>query len=167
MIRILPLLLLFFIISNSCKVSYSLTGASIPVDLKTVEIPYFQNHALNVQAMLSRNLTEKLKDKIQSQTSLKLVNDGGDAIFEAEITGYAVSSAAITGENVAAKNRLTITVHVKYSYKKDSKLDYDTSFSRYEDFNSTLSLQSVENDLIEKIGDQLVEDIFNKAFVNW
>jgi hypothetical protein len=167
MIRLLPLLLLVFMISNSCKVSYTLSGASIPPELKTVEIPYFQNHALNVQPMLSRTLTEKLKDKIQSQTSLKLVNNSGEAVFEGEITSYTVSPAAITGENVAAKNRLTITVHVKYTYNKDSKLDYDASFSRFEDFNSTQSVQTVETELIDKIGDQLVEDIFNKAFVNW
>lgn len=167
MIRLLPLLFLAFIIGNSCKVNYNLTGASIPPDLKTVEIPYFQNHALNVQPMLSRTLTEKLKDKIQSQTSLKLVNTSGEAVFDGEITSYTVTPAAITGENVAAKNRLTITVHVKYTCSKSSKDDFDASFSRFEDFSSTQSIQSAEAELIDKIGDQLIEDIFNKAFGNW
>lgn len=167
MIRVFLLLFLTILISNSCKVSYSLSGATIPTEAKTVEIPYFQNHALTVQPMLSRTLTEKLKDKIQSQTSLKLVNGSGDIVFDGEITGYTVTAAAITGENIAAKNRLTITVHVKYTCSKDNKWDYDTSFSRFEDFGSTQSIQSVETELIDKIGDQLIEDIFNRAFVNW
>jgi hypothetical protein len=130
-------------------------------------VAYFQNRASVVQPMLSRNLTEKLKDKIQSQTSLKLVNESGDAVFEGEITNYVVTPAAITGDNQAQKNRLSITVNVRFTNKKESQFDFETSFTRYEDFSSFASLQSVENDLIEKIGDQLVEDIFNKAFVNW
>jgi hypothetical protein len=117
--------------------------------------------------MLSRNLTEKLKDKIQSQTSLTLVNESGDILIDGEITGYAVQPAAIQGDNIAAKNRLTVTVHVKYTNSKDDEFDYDTSFSRFEDFDSNASLDAVENELIDKIADQLVEDIFNKAFVNW
>ncbi|HEX3008298.1 MAG TPA: LptE family protein [Bacteroidales bacterium] len=154
------------LMNNSCGV-YTLTGASIPPDVKTAEIPYFQNRALVVQPMLSRELTEKLKDKIQSQTDLKLVNTSGDVVFEGEISSYNVSAAAITGENLAAKNRLTITVKVKFTNKKDSKLDFDTSFSRFEDFDSNTSVDAVEAELIDNIGDQLVEDIFNKAFVNW
>jgi hypothetical protein len=120
-----------------------------------------------VQPLLSRELTEKLKDRIQSQTNLKLVNESGDVVFEGEITGYTVTPAAITGENVAAKNRLTITVRVKFTNTKESQYDFDTSFSRFADFDSNLSLDAVENDLIRQIGDFLVEDIFNRAFVNW
>lgn len=154
-------------LTSSCKVRYSLTGASISADVKTAEVPYFQNRASVVQPMLSRNLTEKLKDKIQSQTSLQLVNESGNVVFEGEISDYVVTPAAITGDNVAAKNRLTITVKVKFTNTKDPQLDFDSNFSRFEDFDSNASLDAVENDLIDKIADQLIEDIFNKAFVNW
>jgi hypothetical protein len=71
--------------------------------------------------MLSRELTEKLKDKIQGQTVLKLVNESGDVQFEGEISNYSVTPAAITGDNVAAKNRLTISIRVKYSNSKESQ----------------------------------------------
>jgi len=151
---------------NSCGI-YTLSGASISKEVKTAEVPYFQNRALVVQPMLSRELTEKLKDKIQSQTSLKLVNESGDVQFVGEISNYVVTPAAITGDNVAAKNRLTITVKVKFTNSKESQFDFESSFSRYADFNSNLSIDAVETDLIKEIGDLLVEDIFNKAFVNW
>lgn len=166
MFRFILLAFLYLMLNNSCGV-YSLTGASISKDVKSAEVPYFQNRALVVQPMLSRNLTEKLKDKIQSQTSLNLVNESGDVKFEGEITNYVVTPAAITGENVAAKNRLSITVKVKFANSKENQYDFDSSFTRFEDFDSNVSLEAVENDLIDKIGDQLVEDIFNKAFVNW
>lgn len=164
--RLILISVCYLILANSCKI-YSLSGASISKDVKTATVQYFQNRALLVQPMLSRNLTEKLKDKIQSQTSLKLVNESGDAQFEGEITNYDTQPVAIQGNNVAAKNRLTITVRVRFANSKENQFDYDTSFTRYEDYDSNKTLESVENDLIDKIGDQLVEDIFNRAFVNW
>lgn len=166
MFRLLVLSLFCLLLNNSCGI-YSLTGASIPADVKTAAVPFFQNRATVVQPMLSRELTEKLKDKIQSQTDLKLVNESGDVLFEGEITNYSVTPAAITGENVAAKNRLTITLKVKFTNTKDSKLDFDTSFSRFADYDSNASLDAVETDLINEIGDLLVDDVFNRAFVNW
>lgn len=165
MLRIITLAIFSLFLYNSCKI-YTLSGASTG-EAKTAEIPYFQNRASLVQPSLSRELTEKLKDKIQSQTNLKLVNDGGDTKFEGEITGYDVTPAAITGDNLAAKNRLTITVKVKFVNSTDSQFDFESSFSRFEDFDSNTSVDAVENELIDKIGDQLIEDIFNKAFVNW
>ena len=49
----------------------------------------------------------------------------------------------------------------------EPELDYDTSFSRYEDYDASQNLSDVENELIELILEDLVEDIFNRAFVNW
>jgi hypothetical protein len=165
MLRVVFLAILSLFLYNSCGV-YRLSGASTG-EAKTAEIPYFQNRASVVQPSLSRELTEKLKDKILSQTNLKLVNEGGDTRFEGEITGYDVTPAAITGDNLAAKNRLTITVKVKFVNSTDSQFDFEGSFSRFEDFDSNVSVDAVETKLIDNIGEQLVEDIFNKAFVNW
>ncbi len=165
MFRVIVIAFFGLLLYSSCKI-YSLTGASTG-DAKTAEVPYFQNRALNVQPSLSRELTEKLKDRILSQTNLKLVNEGGDTKFEGEVSRYEVTPAAITGENLAAKNRLTIEIKVKFTNSTDSQFDYETSFSRFEDFDSNASLDAVENDLIDKIADALVEDVFNKAFVNW
>lgn len=165
MLRLLTFSIFCLFLASSCKI-YTLSGANTG-DAKTAEVPYFQNRAMNVQPSLSRELTEKLKDRIQSQTSLTLVNDGGDTKFEGEITSYQVSPAAITGENMAAKNRLSISVKVRYTNSRDSQYDFDSSFSRFEDFDANTSLDAVESELIDKIADQLVEDIFNRAFVNW
>jgi hypothetical protein len=165
MFRVIVLAVFSLFLYNSCGI-YKLSGASTG-DAKSAEIPYFQNRALNVQPSLSRELTEKLKDRIQSQTNLKLVNEGGDTKFEGEILRYEVTPAAITGDNLAAKNRLTIEIKVKFTNSTDGQYDYETSFSRFEDFDSNASLDAVENDLIDKISDALVEDVFNRAFVNW
>ena len=155
---------------SSCKIKYSLSGASIPPDAKTVSIAYFPNNAPMVAPILSSTLTDALQDRFSRQTRLTLVREGGDLSFEGEITNYTSTPASITasGEDaVAAMNRLTITVRVRFVNTLDPKQNYDRTFSAFSDYSSNSLLQSVESQLIPEIVDMLVEDIFNAAVSNW
>ena len=160
------LVLIFSASLSSCGL-YTFTGASVPPEAKTVSIALFPNKAELVQPVLSQSFTESLREKFSSQTSLILVPRNGDLHFEGEITGYSTEPVAITGEQQAALIRLKITVNVRYVSKFSPKDNFETSFSRYEDYSSSLNLASVELDLISKISAALVEDIFNKSVVNW
>ncbi|MFA5782629.1 MAG: LptE family protein [Bacteroidales bacterium] len=162
-------LIAFFILSafTACKVNYSFTGGSIDPKIKTISIQYFPNNASIIQPTLSQAFTEALRDKFSSQTKLTLVNKGGDLNIDGSITGYLTQPVAIQGDETAALNRLTITVNVKFSNKSDEKQNFEQTFSRFEDFQSSQSLSSVEETLINDINEALVEDIFNKAVVNW
>lgn len=151
----------------SCRVSYSFTGASISPNVKTVSIAYFPNNAGLVVPTLSRTFTDALRDYFTSQTNLNLVDRNGDLNLEGAITQYAVQPVAIQGNETAALNRLTIVVSVKFTNKTDSKQVWENTFSRYQDYPSTSNLVSVQEKLIGEITDQLVQDIFNKAVVNW
>jgi hypothetical protein len=154
---------------TGCKlmgISYSTSGASTE-GLKTVSIQYFQNRASLVQPSLSQTLTDALIDKCKAQTNLTVTNDLGDANFEGEISDYNTKPQTVSAAAEAAVNRFTITVKVKYTNSVDPTLSYEQSFSRYKDYNSALDLSQVEDDLTKDIVDELVEDIFNKAFVNW
>ena len=170
-INIIPgVVVLLILLLNSCgSVKYSLSGASIHPDAKTVSVQYIQNNAPIINAQLSQLLTEELKDKFVSQTSLSLINGNGDLDFEGEITGYETKPMAIQNNDVAALNRLTITIRIKFTNSKDpdSKYDFDKSFSQYQDYESQFDLSQVEGDLVTKIVEQLVEDIFNESVVNW
>jgi hypothetical protein len=164
---VVPLLFFSATVLTGCKVTYGFSGVNISPEVLTYTVKYFPNRAPIVQAQLSQLFTETLQDKIQSNTSLDLASDGGDVHFSGEITGYATRPTAITGDETAARNRLTITIRVKYSNLLDPDLDYDTSFSRYEDYDASNNLTDVEDALIALILDNLIEDIFNKAFVSW
>lgn len=146
---------------------YSFTGASISPDVKTISIKYFPNNALLVQPTLSSIFTETLRDKFTNQTNLKLVNSGGDLNIEGEITGYSAEPVAIQGNQQAALQRLKITISVRFTNKKDEKQNFETSFSRYEDYNASSRLSEVETSLIETITEALAQDVFNKSVVNW
>ena len=151
---------------NFCGV-YSFTGASIPPEAKTVSVTLFPNQADLVQPILSQTFTEALRDRFVAQTSLVLLPRNGDLAFEGEITGYGTEPVAITGSQQAALIRLKITVNVRFSNKFDPKADFESKFTRYEDYSSALNLVSVEAELIDKITKDLVDEIFNKAVVNW
>ena len=161
------LLVMVLLVLPSCRVSYSFTGASISPNVKTVAIAYFANNAGLVVPTLSRTLTDGLRDYFTSQTNLIQVDRGGDLTLDGTITGYVVIPVAIQGNETAAMNRLTITVNVKFVNKTDSKQNWESAFSRYQDYSSSFNLQSVQESLIKDITGELVQDIFNKAVVNW
>lgn len=151
---------------NGCGV-YSFTGASISPDIKTISIQQFPNLAMLVQPTLSQSFTMTLRDKFASQTNLNVLQNNGDLNIEGEITGYTNQPVAIQGNQQAALNRLTITVKVRFTNKKNNKQDFESTFTQYRDYSSQSNLSAVENDLIKEINTDLVEDIFNKAVVNW
>ena len=164
-VRIAVLVMALAWICQGCGI-YSFSGASIPAEAKTVSVEYIPNHAQLVDPMLSDNITTALRDAMNSQTTLDLVESGGDLAFEGEIVDYKTSPVAITGQT-AALNRLTITVKVRFTNNIDDSKDFEQTFSRYEDYPSDQDLSSVQSSLTSVIVEQLVEDIFNKALVNW
>ena len=152
---------------TGCKVTYSLSGASIAPEVQTVTINYFQNNAALVLPSLSTTLTESLQDSFLCQTPLKVVRENGDMNFEGEITNCTSTPASISGEEYAIQNRLSVTVRVRFTNAIQPEYNFDKSFTAYQDYPSEQLLQSVEGSLIPEIVDQLVEDIFNAAVSNW
>ncbi len=146
---------------------YSFTGASIPPQAETISVDYFPNDAPLVQPTLSQMFTEELQNIFTRQTNLRMIEGVGHLHFEGSITDYRTEPIAITGDDRAAMNRLTITVRVSFFNEYDEEAEFQRSFSRYYDYDSNLSLAQIENDAIEVIVKELAEDIFNQAVVNW
>lgn len=164
LIRTMLFLPVFFL--TGCRI-YSFTGASISPEVKTVSIDNFQNRASIVQPSLSQVFTEKIKEKFISQTNLSQVSSNGDLQFEGFISDYNTQPTAIQGNEQAALNRLTVTVKVKFVNTKDEKQGFESTFSRFTDYDSRKNLASIEIELINEVCNQLVDDIFNKAVINW
>ena len=150
----------------SCGI-YSFTGTNIQPDVKTITIPLVEYKALRVNPSLSNQLTEALQDKFRKLTSLEQVDVDGDLELVCEVTGYDVKAVAVTAGEVAAQNRLTVTVKIEFSNRKYPEDDVSSSFSAYEDFDSSNSLDAVEGSLCETIVEKLVEDIFNASVAQW
>ncbi len=151
----------------SCRIAYSFTGANISPQVKTYSVYYFPNRARLINPTLSQSFTEALREKLQRQTSLNELGEDGDLIFEGQITGYEVRPMAIQKEDMAALNRLTISVRVKFTNNIEPDQSKEQTFSAFEDFDSTSSLSAVEDGLVPEIINKLTEDIFNATLANW
>lgn len=150
------------------KISYTFTGGTVPTEAKTFSVGYFSNKAPIVVPYLSSKFTEQLKDKMRNQTNLNEVTEGnGNLQFEGQITGYQQKPVNIQKNEVAGANRLTITIRVKYTNPYDDELSFDTSFSHYYDYDNSVDFTSVEEEAINDIIERIIDDIYNKAFVNW
>ena len=150
----------------SCGV-YSFTGASIPNEAKTISVQYISNKAAIVQPSLSQVITDGLIDAFAGQTNLEITENEGDLSFSGYITKYQIKPMAIKANETASQNRLTIAIKIKYNNSFDDKQNFESTFSRYRDYASSENIVDVEGGLIEEISKELIEDVFNKAFVNW
>lgn len=154
---------------QGCGVKYGFTGGSIPENMKTVHVAYFENIAPMVYQTLGQNFTEGLKERIRNQSRLSQVNGEADAMFEGVITGYDIAPAAVEANtDRAAMNRLTITVKVKYTNRLDEtgESDFEENFSQFREFAGS-NVTAQEETLTKEIIELLTEDIYNRAFANW
>lgn len=149
------------------KVTYNLTGGSIPPDAKTFSVAYFPNNATMVSPILSSTMTDALVDIFTRRTRLMQIDDGGDFAFEGEIVNYTSTTASVSSDDYALQNRLTITVKVRFTNALDESQSWNKTFSAYEDYDSSLLLTEVEGELIPQIVDKLATDIFMASASNW
>jgi hypothetical protein len=151
-----------------CRVTYSFSGTSIDPDVHTICLPTFEYKAMRVNPSLSNELSEALRTRFRRMTSLEQVEMDGDLEITGEITGYDVQASAVTAQEVAAQNRLTVVVKVDFNNVKHPEESFSgKSFSAYADYDSSNSLDAVESTLCAEIIDKIIEDIFNATVAQW
>ena len=170
-----PYIVLFMFLTG-CGV-YSFTGANISPNVKSISIQRFNDEIGTGPPNLSQLFTEKIRDYYQQNTSLSIVPTEGDLQIEGSIVGYQLSPMAprasgsqqFENTDIAALQRLTITVRVTYINTQDDSFDFDNqSFSFYQDYDpERQDFNSIESELVEFIYDQIVLDIFNATVANW
>jgi|TARA_B100001094_G_scaffold8269_1_gene7393 hypothetical protein len=155
----------------SCGI-YSFTGSSIPVGVETFQVDYFENTAggkpgSTIEPGLDRDFTIALQDLIVNQTSLNLVNEGGDIKYSGEIIEFSVTPMAATAEIRAAQNRLTMAVMVNYENVLNEEDNIEKRFSFYYDFPGNLQVYDIKDSALEEIFERIIQDIFNETLAKW
>lgn len=156
------------VVLGGCIPSYKLNGSAIDYSVyKTIHVSDFPIRAALVYPPLQQTFETELLDYITRNTRLQTTDGASDLQLEGEITGYSLSPQAVTEDAYASKTRLTITVRVKYTDNKAENKDIDQSFSAYRDFDSSLMLTDVQDQLCQEIAKELVDLIFNATLGNW
>jgi hypothetical protein len=149
---------------SSC---YSFKGASLDPNLKTIQISNIRMETAGGPANLSLTINEKLKEYFQRNTSLKINNKNPDLQIEGSIIGYELTPQAPTGDDKAGLNRLTLTIQFRLINRLDEDKNFEQEFSFYQDFPQNQTLPQVEKELIPKLVDQIILDLFNKIAGDW
>lgn len=165
---LLPVTVIVFVLLSGC--AYKLSSNSIPDDLKTINVGFFDNNAPLVVSNLSQTFTEALKTRIRTTTRLSIVNGEGDANITGAITDYRSVPVSIQAINpntppIAGAQALSITIKCKFDYPAHKDLSFDQSFTKSINYSGNLAAQ--EQALIQTLTRQIIDDIFNKAFNNW
>ncbi len=139
---------------------YKFKDVSIPPEIKTVKINFIENRARYINPQLSPRLTDKLRQKVVSQTRLTQVNnENPDWEISGFITDYSFSTSAISNQQVA-NNRLTVSINITLNDRKNDKTsNYDVN--RSFEFKGNLSFQQAENTLGDEMIRTLTDEIFN------
>ena len=148
---------------------YSFTGADIDYSsTKTFQVSFFRNNAPIIEPGIDLIFTQSLQDILINQTSLDLVTNNGDLIFEGEIVEYYIAPITATATSTAAQNRLTVGVNVRFINTKDETKDFEQRFSFYFDYpGSSQLVGSTLDDAISVIFERITQDVFNKSLANW
>lgn len=145
---------------------YTMRDVSIPPEIKTIKLAFIENKATYVNPQLSPRLTDRLQQKVVSQTRLNRTNeDDADWVVSGYISEYRVTTSGISAQQ-ASTNRLTVAVKLVLKdniNNKSTNLDVNKSF----EFPATQSLQQAETALAEDILRGLSDEIFNRLFSNW
>jgi len=159
---------LLLILPTACTVSLVNVGIDYS-KISSFSIEQFDSKAGNAPPTAGQQFSEQLKIKVLNNTRLNYEDEEGDIQFSGNVVGYRVESLAPTANQTVALQRLTIQVAINYKdiTKKDGQADWSQTFSRFADFAADQDLASVETQLIQEIYDQVIEDVFNKAFSGW
>lgn len=166
-----PLAIVLLLVAGAlpaCKISYTFNGSPIDYSVyRTVRVSQFPIRAALVYPPLQQMFENELLDYITRNTRLQTTDGSSDLELEGEITGYSLTPQAVTENAYASQTRLTITVRVKYTDNKNDKKNVDQSFSAYRDFDASLMLTDVQDELCEQISEELVNLIFNATLGDW
>ena len=159
------------IITEGCGI-YSFTGASIPPGVTTFQVNFFENLAGNrpgstVEPGLDNDFTNALQDIIINQTTLNLVSEDGQLVYEGEITKYSVTPMSATAEITAAQNRLEMTVDFRFFNIKKEEDNFEKKDSFFYDFPAELQVYDVIDTAHKEIFDRITQDIFNDTLAKW
>jgi hypothetical protein len=151
-------------IQGTCR--FSTRDVSIPPEVKTVKVNYFENKARYVNPQLSPRLTDKLRQKIVNQTRLSQTNNDSHYEISGFISDYSVSTSGISNQQ-ASSNNLNVSVHVIFQNHLDETKNFEADLTRNFPFSASLSLSQAEAQLNDEVINNVTDEIFNRIFSNW
>jgi len=151
---------------------YSFRGVSIAPDINT----YYVRQVTTGENIYSdaapppdlpERLMEQLRLTVRSQSKLRENDVTPDIEFDCRINSYRITNEASQSGNEVSLNKLTIGISVEYINNLREDEGWKKSYSIGVPFDPSLDLQSVQDDFIQDIFEQITDQVFNDAFTDW
>ena len=153
---------------TSCSVSYKFNGASIDyTKTKTIQIADFPIRASYVWGPMQALFNNQLKDQYANHTRLIQVRRNGDMKVEGEITQYTQRNKSVSAEGYSAQTELSMTVNVRFTNNANHAEDFERQFTASQSYETTQSLNAVQEELVTQMCKDLCDQIFNATVANW
>lgn len=163
-----PVLIATILLLISCSVSYKFNGASIDYSkTKTITISDFPIRSSYVWGPMASIFNNQLKDVFANHTKLIQVKRNGDLVIEGEITQYQQRNKSVTSEGHSAQTELSLTVNVRFTNNTNHQEDFEKQFTSTSSYETTQSLNSVQEELVTQMVKDITDQIFNATVANW
>ena len=161
-------ILVLSVMTIACSVSYKFNGASIDYSkTKTITIADFPIRSNYVWGPMASIFNNQLKDMYASHTKLIQVKRNGDLVIEGEITQYQQRNKSVTAEGHSAQTELSMTVNVRFTNNINHQEDFERQFTATSSYETTQSLNSVQEELVTQMVKNITDQIFNATVANW
>jgi hypothetical protein len=157
----------FFLLMSVLSCTFRFNAYDISSEVKTFSVAQFETTAGNAPPTIGQQFSEQLKQRILNDTRLQYRDSKGDIEFLGAVTSYQISPIAPQPGQTVALQRLTLRMDIECKSEKQEIKSWSPSFTRFADFAADADLSEVENRLVKEIYDQIIEDVFNRAFSNW
>ncbi|MBR2102068.1 MAG: LptE family protein [Prevotella sp.] len=155
-------------VAAACVPRYTFNGASIDYDkTKTIQIADFPIRASYVWGPMASIFNNELKDIYANHTHLQQVKKNGDMVLEGEITQYQQRNKSVSAEGYSAQTELSMTVNVRFTNNAKHSEDFEKQFTATATYDTTRSLNSVQEELVTQMVKEITEQIFNATVANW
>ena len=88
-------------------------------------------------------------------------------VIEGENTQYQQRNKTVTSEGHSAQTELSMTVNVRFTNNVNHSEDFERQFSAQSTYETTQSLNSVQEELVTQMVEDIVDQIFNATVANW
>ena len=156
------------LVISACSVSYKFNGASIDyTKTKTIQIADFPIRSSYVWGPMASIFNNLLRDQYANHTKLIQVKRNGDLRLDGEITRYEQRNKSVSAEGYSAQTELTMTVNVRFTNNTNHAEDFEKQFSSSASYETTVSLTSVQEELVTQMVKDITDQIFNATVANW
>ncbi|UKK52287.1 LPS assembly lipoprotein LptE [Prevotella sp. E13-17] len=109
----------------------------------------------------------QLKDQFANHTKLMQVKRNGDLKIDGEIIRYDQRNKSVSSEGYSAQTELSMTVNVRFTNNKNHAEDFERQFTSTATYETTQSLNAVQEELVTQMVKDICDQIFNATVANW